>query len=133
MMFFSENATLTKTTPVFTLTPQTRIQESYKYNPVGVMTTPFSSGTFSIDGGAKYYIAPYANSATPTSGREYWVMTVPIYITVSGGTVSNIVIKDRSGGTVASGMTSLTAQYLPVGFRITITYSSAPTVVVSGL
>jgi hypothetical protein len=94
------------------------------FNPVGKIASPFNNtrNTIGLWGGES--VAP---------NKEYTVWGTDLLITSSGGTGVNIIIKDQAGNVIKSGLTSLTAQYLPVGYKINFgNFSVAPTVTVSG-
>ena len=55
-------------------------------------------------------------------------------ITSTAGTGVSITLKDSAGNTIASALTTLTAQTLPVGFRINFgAFPVAPTLSVFGV
>lgn len=101
------------------------IRNNIGFNPVGVISLPFEtvSATVGLEG----------DDSIPTANTDYVVAGVDIFITSSGGTGISITIKDQNDNTVASGLTTLTAQYLPIGYKINFgSFTSAPTVTVSG-
>jgi len=58
---------------------------------------------------------------------------VDIIITSTGGVDVSITIKDPAGNVIASGLTSLTAMFLPIGYKINFgAFTTAPTVNVFG-
>jgi len=101
------------------------IRNNIGFNPVGVITLPFKTtgAIVGLDG----------DESVPTANMDYVVAGVDIFITSSGGTGVSITIKDQNGNTVASGLAILTAQFLPIGYKINFgSFTSAPTVIVSG-
>ena len=103
-----------------------RVHDSPSINPVGALATPFENlgltvglgGTTAIPAGQAYV---------------YRVEGVDVFISSSGGTGVNITLMDPDNTVLATGLTSLMAQYLPVGYKIKFgNYSTPPTVVVSG-
>jgi len=72
-------------------------------------------------------------NASPTSAKEYTIAHSDVFITTTGGTVSDITIKDQDGNTRETGITSLAVpRYLPVGWTIKWTFTVAPTIIISG-
>jgi len=92
------------------------------WNPVGKISNPIGTSTIGLDG----------TGTTVTSATVYTVTGVSCFITSTGGTVSNIVIKDTAGNTMLTGVTTLTNQFLPIGYSVTWTHTGAPTVTVFG-
>lgn len=92
------------------------------YNPVGKITNFIGTGTIGLLG----------TTSTVVSGTTYTVTGVDLFITSTGGTGASIALYDQSGNVVASGMSTLTAQYVPVGWKINWTWSTVPTVAVFG-
>lgn len=107
-------------------TSQTSIVDSNPgWNPVGVVLRPFvpTQNTISPMGGAL---------SAPAANTDYTVRVAPIMITSTGGSDISITIKDGSDNIVASGLSTLSAQYVPVGYKINFgAYSVAPTVTVA--
>jgi len=101
------------------------IRNNIGFNPVGVITLPFETtgATVGLDG----------DESVPTANMDYVVAGVDIFITSGGGTGVSVTIKDQNDNTVASGLATLTAQFLPIGYKINFgSFTSAPTVTVSG-
>jgi len=125
------------TPPNFVLTPQTRIQNWHRFiDYIGVIANPFYDTVFNYElVGNRYTICPIGGSASaPTASRVYVVANVPVLITSTGGTGVNIIIQTQLGNTIASGLTSLTGFYLPVGYSINFgAFSVAPTVTIAGV
>jgi hypothetical protein len=69
--------------------------------------------------------------AAPVSGTLYEVHATAMTINSSGGTGVSIALTDPFNHTIVSGLTTLTAVRLEPGFRIKITFTGAPTVVVA--
>lgn len=96
-------------------------------NPVGKDTTPFDNTNNQIS------CLAASLSNTVTSAKEYTIAHTDVFIKSIGGTVSDITIKDASGNTIESGITSLDIpRFLPVGWKIKWTFSVAPTIIVVG-
>ncbi|HUC96270.1 MAG TPA: hypothetical protein VMR16_01240, partial [Candidatus Saccharimonadales bacterium] len=94
-------------------------------NPFGLLSNPFSAwGTIG-------FMVGYG-AASPTSATVYTIAESDCFITSTGGTVSNIAIKDAAGNTMLTGVTTLTNQFVPIGYSITWTHTGAPTVTVFG-
>jgi hypothetical protein len=105
-----------------TADPTFRAFDNYGFNPLGKITTPFINGAS---------MGMCGNAAAPNASTDYKVCGTPIEITSTGGTGVSITIKDQSGNTVASGLATLTAQYLPIAFQLNFgAFSVAPTVTV---
>jgi hypothetical protein len=92
------------------------------FNPVGKITNPIGTGTIGLAG----------SGTSVTSTTIYTVTGVDCYITSTGGTVTNIVLKDPSGNIMETGATTLSYVHLPIGYSVTWTDSLAPTVTVFG-
>jgi len=106
------------------------IRSNGGYNPVGKYTNPFGTTAW---GGSNPAIAPYGTAATPSASTNYRIAGVDVFITSTGGTGVSITIQDNKGNTIASGLTTLTMQFIPVGFMINFgAFSPAPTVTVFG-
>jgi hypothetical protein len=94
-------------------------------NPINKVASPLNNTNFTVGcyGGS---------SSTITSATDYKVVGGPITISVTGGTVTDITIKDGAGQNISTGGTTpLRSQYLANGFIINITHSVAPTIIVS--
>jgi hypothetical protein len=87
------------------------------------ISTPFYASTG--------IISPWGNAASPTSGVNYTAFGFDLVMSASGGSISSIIVYDQRGNIIASGMTSLSAFNLPVGYKIKFTYSGIPTFIVS--
>jgi hypothetical protein len=100
----------------------TKISNMHNFNPCGVIPTPFGSGTIGLYGGAGV-----------SASTDFTVTGVDILLNSSGGTGVSITVKDAAGTTVASGLATCTALFLPVGSVVNFgAFSGAPTVVVFG-
>jgi hypothetical protein len=98
------------------------VKNNTGFNPIGKITNPIGTGTIGLVG----------SGTTVTSATVYTVSGVDCFITSTGGTVSNIVIKDAGGNTMLTGVTTLTNQFVPIGYSVTWTHTGAPTVTVFG-
>ena len=73
-------------------------------------------------------------TGVPVASIDYTIVGGTMMITCTAGTGVSITLKDGSGNTVASALTTLTAQTLPVGFRINFgAFSVSPTLTVFGV
>ena len=94
------------------------------YNPVGIVATPFdnSTGEISLSG----------TSGNPVAGLDYEVSNADIVLTSTGGTGVSITVKSPTGAVVASGLASLNAFHVPLGFKIDFgAFTSPPDVTVA--
>lgn len=100
-------------------------EENNGINPIGKMTSAWASATVGLGGTLSY---PH------TSGTTYTINGVPLSFSCSGGGTVSIAFKDASGNTVASGLTcsTLTTQFWPVGYTITVSNTTAITMAVFG-
>jgi len=90
------------------------------YNPIGLIATPFETATG--------IVGILGDEAAPTANTDYVVSVTDLVITCSGGTGVSITIKDASGNTIASALTSLTCVFLPIGYKINFgNFTVAPT------
>src|SRR2546422_10792239 len=93
------------------------------YNPIG-KTTNFVLGST---------IAPWGTSSTVVASTDYVIQATPLLMTSTGGTAVSITVKDNLGNTVTglSALATLTAQYIPQGYKVNFgAFSGAPTVTV---
>src|SRR5207249_3036906 len=98
--------------------------------PSGKFANPFGTTAW---GGSTPSIAPLGTASTPSASTQYRISGMDVFITSTGGTSVSITILDNKGNTIASGLTTLTAQFLPVGYQINFgAFSPAPTVTVFG-
>ena len=120
--WFGYNAAITSTTSGSTAI-YTNCQN---FNPIGKIASPFTSGN-------KIAIKGSSVAATPTNNTNYTVNDVPMLIDVSGGAGVDMVIYDPDGNIVASGLSTLTREYVPIDWTIHFIYTSVPTVAVYGI
>ena len=107
------------------------IQNVKNYNPYGF--ADYSPRFSPACGGIVVYDAGDV-TATPTASIDYTIYNLPVFIYSTGGTGVSITIKAPTDTVIASGLTTLNAQYLPVGYKINFgAFSVAPTVVLSGI
>jgi hypothetical protein len=105
------------------------IKDVENFSPFGVITDPFNTVKATV---GLYW--PNGCTSQPASNTDYKAVNTDLLITSSGGTGVNITIKDPSGNTVASGLTALNAQHLPVGYKINFgNFTAAPNVTASGI
>jgi hypothetical protein len=96
------------------------------FNQVGIVTNPFSEVLDAV--------GLYGDNAVPVANKTYTVNGFDCFITSSGGTGVSITIKNADGGTIASGLGTLTAMFLSTGSKISFgNFTVDPTVVVSGV
>jgi len=102
------------------------IKDNLGLNPIGNVTNPINTtnNTIGTFGGS---------TATATTATDYTVIGSPIMLSITGGTVSDITIKGPAGTTVSSGETSIKSRYMPLGFKVNITHTGAPTIIVSAV
>jgi hypothetical protein len=83
------------------------------FNPVGKITNPFGTATAGLlgVGGA---------AAVPVASKNYTVFLSDIFITAANSSNANnsITISDNLGNAIQSGLSTLTALYVPAGFII---------------
>jgi len=97
-------------------------------NPKGKQAIPFDNTNNQISALAS------GLSSNVTSGKTYTIKHCDVFIKSAGGNVTDITIKDSSNNTMESGLTELAVpRFLPVGWKIRWTFTSAPTVTVSGV
>jgi len=107
-----------------------RIEDVNNFNPYGVISNPFENTENTVG----LYDPSGTASATPNANVDYEVVSTDVMITATGGSGVSITIKDVDGNTVASGLSSISALYLPVGYKINFgSFSSAPSVTVAAV
>ena len=108
----------------------TLIKDNPNFNPVGLLSAPFTTSVPS-GGGAWLGVGAPSGTAAPLASTIYRVEVTDILINVSGGTGVDITIYDTQNTALASGMTTLTAYYIPAGYSIGFgAFTAAPTVAV---
>lgn len=107
------------------------IMENKGYNPIGLISTAFDHTNNRL--GVHTYGSGGNFTAVPDSAEDYTVVISDILLRVTGGSGVSVVIKDADNNTFASALTSVTAIPIPVGYKVNITYSSAPTVTIHGI
>lgn len=100
-----------------------QINNNIGWNPRG-KTTSF------IDNSGLFFVSQSGTSGTVVNGTVYTVSDSPIFITSSGGTGVTISLQDNNGNIIQSGLTTLTEQYVPVGYKVKIGFLTVPTVTV---
>jgi len=101
------------------------IRNNVGLNPYGQIAIPFNTGFDTI--------GLMGNSSTPSADTVYTIVSFDQLITSAGGTGVDIIIMDPSNNVVASGLTSLSAQFLPIGYKINFgSFVAAPTVAAFG-
>lgn len=86
------------------------VKDNNGINPINKLTNPFAAAAVGLNGSA----------AVPTASTDYIVYGCDIWITAANSTNSNnsITIKDGAGNTVQSALSTLTALYVPIGWKI---------------
>jgi hypothetical protein len=89
------------------------IRDSPGFNPVNQITNPFgtaSAGLLGFGGAA----------AVPVASKDYTAFLSDVFITAANSTNANnaIVVKDGAGNTIQSGLSTLTALYVPCGYKV---------------
>ena len=108
---------------VVNLSSGVSMHNNINFNPKGLITNQIGTATIGLGG----------SGTTVVSGTVYTVSGVDCFITSTGGGVSNIVIKDAGGNTMLTGVTTLTNQFVPIGYSVTWTWAvTGPTVTVFG-
>lgn len=81
-------------------------------NPYGLVASPLNAthGSCGLTGG----------DASPTASTTYTIRECDGTLYVSGGTAVSITVFDNKGNTMASGLTSLPGQFLPVGYAFNL-------------
>lgn len=101
------------------------IRNNVGLNPYGQIAVPFNTGFDTI--------GLMGNSSTPSADTDYTIVSFDQLITSTGGTGVNITIVDPSNNVVASGLTSLSAQFLPIDYKINFgDFTAAPTATTFG-
>jgi hypothetical protein len=89
------------------------IRDSPGFNPVNKITNPFGTATAGLlgFGGA---------AAVPVTSKNYTVFLSDVFITAANSSNANnsITISDNLGNAIQSGLSTLTALYVPAGFII---------------
>jgi hypothetical protein len=107
------------------------IFENIGYNPVGIISSPFSTSAGIIGMAAKE-----ANpGSSPSASTEYVVGGGDILVTSQGGSSVSITIQDSNGHVLNSGVIALTRALLKRGSKISwgAFTGDAPTVTVEGV
>jgi hypothetical protein len=105
--------------PLITGSGITRVRDNGICNPIG-----YVAKWKAADGNVAAYNG-YASTFTNTT--TYTVRTCPVYFNVTGGTGVNITINDQAGNQMLVDSTGLFWFYLDIGWKITCTYTTAPT------
>lgn len=100
-----------------------QMSENIGWNPRGKITS-------FIDNSGLYFVSQSGTSSTIVNGTTYTISDSPVFTTVSGGTGVNVTMLDNNNNLIQKGLATVTQQYLPVGYKIKINFSSAPTVTV---
>jgi hypothetical protein len=92
-------------------------------NPLGKIPIPINTTNNTV--------GTNGTASTPVASTSYTVQGAPITVNSTGGTGVNITITDGGGNTVLSGLTTLSGQRLPYGWKINFgAFTAAPTVAV---
>ncbi len=100
-----------------------RVSNVKGYNPYGKIATPFSDSAETV---GMYF--PNDASSNVTSGVTYTVVQGDILVYSTGGSVASITIFDANGDVLENTATTLTARYIPMGYKIMFSFSAQPTV-----
>lgn len=91
------------------------------WNPRGKITS-------FIDNSGLYFVSQAGTSSTLVNNTSYTISDSPILLSSSGGSGVSISLLDNNNNVIQSGLTTLTGQLLPVGFKVKVLWSvSAPT------
>jgi hypothetical protein len=116
-------------TPGTTITDggtKTHIYGNIGFNPLNKITNMLNTTNNTI--------GTNGSTTTPVASTDYLVQGPDLLVTVSGGTGVSITIKDGAGNTVQSGLSTITALYLPYGYKINFgSFSSTPSILAFGL
>ena len=98
-----------------------RIERNFGLNPLNKIALPLNNSTFTAGcyGGT---------SAVPTTNVDYTVVGGDIMLVVTGGTVTEVQVKDGAGTLMTGGVANLQGRYIPNGMRFRIIYTVAPTI-----
>ena len=113
---FLDNTITSTGTPIVTNSAPVIVEGNVGYNPVGPISSPISGGTI-VDSGS---------SNKWTSGTTYTNWESPKLLSISGGTVTAIEVNGQALSPTTSTIT------LQPGDTFSITFSSTPTIKVSG-
>ena len=103
------------------------IMNNVGFNPVGRITSPFYTGTQGI---GTTVIPNGGNSTLPRNNTDFTNTNTPMYMTLTGGTGVSISLKDSAGNTIQTGLTTLTEQEFPFGYKGNIRWATVPTITV---
>jgi hypothetical protein len=117
------NGLTNKTPTIPAISTDVNICNNAALNPLNLLTTPINTtqNTIGLYGGT---------TSTIVTATDYTIVGSDVMVTVSGGTVSAILVKDGAGNTVVSGVTTLNGQFIPRGFKLRVTHTGAPTITV---
>lgn len=99
------------------------ITNNAMFNPVGKVTN-------FIDNSGTYFVSVGGTTSTLTNGTTYVISDTPVFITSTSGTTVSITLSDNKGNTIQSGLTTLTQQFMPIGYKIKFTWHTIPTTTV---
>jgi len=130
-LLFSDNNTieLTNKTPLIpTNSGFIRVNSSnLGTNPINKITNFLNTTNNTIS----FY---EGTTSTVVASTNYLIEGCDIIITSTGGTGVSITLKDNANNTVASGLATLSAVSLPMGYKVNFgAFSGAPTVTVFGI
>jgi len=86
------------------------IKNNIGLNPFNRLTNPFNTTTLGLNG----------TGATPSASTDYTVFCCDVFLNAADSSNSDntILIKDAAGNTALGPVHTLTAQYVPVGYKV---------------
>lgn len=100
------------------------IMNNVGFNPKGLVTTPFYTGTTGI---GTTIIPTTGNVTAPRNNTIFTNTNTPIYMTISGGTGVNITLEDNNNNVIQTGLTTITEQEFPFGYKGLVKWATIPT------
>lgn len=100
------------------------ITNNIGFNSFGKVTSPFYTGTTGI---GTTIIPTSGNSTTPRNNTIATNTNTPIFMTITGGATVSIELQDNNGNVIQTGLTTITQQYIPFGYKIKVSWHTVPT------
>jgi hypothetical protein len=97
-----------------------RISNNVGVNPMAQKTTLFLQGS---------YLTAFGTATTWANNTVYTVRTNDLLLTISGGTGVNITIWDQSSNVLSTGDATLSARFIPFGYKVNATWTTSITAV----
>lgn len=87
------------------------IRNNYGLNPLNKITNPFNVNNLTYLGGG---------AAIPTASTDYGVYTCDMFINAADSSNANnaILVKDNAGNTIIGPVSTLTGQFVPIGYKV---------------